>query len=370
MTIFNQAMRRTFRNKIKLVVLLILPLIYILLFVIQGQNSFSIGIADKDKSVLSEKLINELSKMNNVDVIRMDETEVYDKTVSYQVDYSMIIEKNFEQKLMNGEKPQVKEFYLNNRDKFYYARNIANEFIHSMQTLAVGSNYNKAEFKQAFSEYENGKLVLLNNDSSEQSLKMQERDALGFVVMFMLYMSVITAGLMLEDRSSGVFYRVFYAPVTLFRYMAENLAAYFVVAVIQITFIIGFLNIFFGMKFGNHPLHVYLFLIVFAIFCLSFGMWLASLFKKPLGAYLTIIFLSGPLSILGGNFWSIEVMPDILQKIALFLPTTWVMIGVEKIIYDGQNFLELSLEITILLIFASIFFAAGQFKRVDIAKSE
>jgi len=370
MTIFNQAMRRTFRNKIKLIVLFILPLIYILLFAIQSQNSLSIGIVDKDGSILSEKLINELSKMNKVDVIRMDETEVYDKTVSYQVDYSMIIEKNFGQKLMNGEKPQLKEFYLNNREKFYYAKNIANEFVYAMQTLAVGADYNEAEFKQAFSEYENGKLVITNNDSSEQSLKMQERDALGFLVLFMLYMSVITAGLILEDKSSGVFYRVFYAPVTLFRYMAENLAAYFVVAVIQITFIIGMLNIFFGMKFGSHPLHAYLFLIVFALFCLSFGMWLVSLFKKPFGAYLTIIFLSGPLAILGGNFFPIEVMPNILQKIALFLPTTWVMSGVDKIIYDGQNFLELSLEIIILLIFAGIFFAAGQFKRVDIAKSE
>ena len=76
-----------------------------------------------------------------------------------------------------------------------------------------------------------------------------------------------------------------------------------------------------------------------------------------------------PLVMLGGCYWTMDYMPELFQRIALFLPTTWVMAGVDKILYESKNILDISLEILMLAIFIGIFLAAGLLKKVDIAKS-
>lgn len=368
MTIFNQVIKRIFKNKTRLLVLLIMPVLFIFMFALQDERSLTIGLVDKDNSTLSEQLTSGLAEMDKVLVIFLEEKTVYDKTVSYQIDYTIIIEEGFEHKLISGENPEVKEFYLNEKEKLFYARNIVNNFIYTMKTLATGVDFDKAKFEKALIEYENGKLAIANETTQGSNKIPQTRQAMGFLVQFMLYMSVITAGLILEDKSNGVFYRVFYAPVTLKRYIIENLSAFFIVGIIQVTLIIGLMKIVFDMEFVSNPINMLLLFIVFSFVCISLGMWIVSLFKKPIGAYAFIIVLTTPLVMLGGSYWPLNYMPEILQKIALFIPTTWVMAGVEKILYEGKSIIDISLEILILVIFSGIFLAAGLFKKVDISK--
>jgi len=367
MTIFNQAMKRIFKNKIRLLVLLIMPFMFIAMFAMQDERSLTIGVVDNDYSTLSENLIDSLSEIDKLKVIILEEKNVYDMTVSYQIDYTILIEEGFEAKLLNGENPEINEFYLNEKEKLFFTRNSVENFIYNMKTLAAGVDFNKDKFSMALIEYENGKLNL-DNEAVTGNKIPQTRQAMGFLVQFMLYMSVITAGLILEDKNSGVFYRIFYAPVTLKRYIMENLMAFLIVGIIQVTMIIGLMKVAFKMDFGSNPINMYLLFIVFSIVCISFGIWIISLFKKPIGAYTSIILITTPLVMLGGCYWPMDFMPDIFQKIGLFIPTSWVMKGVDKILYEGKNIMDIYLEILVLLIFTGIFLAAGLFKKVDISK--
>ncbi|MDW7674836.1 MAG: ABC transporter permease [Bacillota bacterium] len=367
MIIFNQALKRIFLNKTKLLVLLVMPMLFIILFAMQEERSLTIGVVDNDHSTLSQKLANDLADIHRVKVTILEEKEVYDRSVSYQIDYAIIIESGFEERLMSGEKPSIKEFYLQEKEKLFFARNFVEDFIFNLQILANGVGYHQDSFNIALKEYENGKLILTNASADNDKIP-QARRAMGFLVQFMLYMSVITAGLILEDKNSGVFYRVFYAPITLKRYLAENLAAFLIVGALQVMLILGLLKLFFGMEFGSNPLNLYTLLVAFAIVCVSFGMWLVSLFKKPLGAYISIILLTTPLVMLGGCYWPMEFMPETLQRIALFIPTSWVMTGVDKILYEGKNIMGTGLELLVLLTFSGIFLAAGLIKKVDISK--
>jgi len=367
MTIFRQVFKRIFQNKTRLLVLLIMPLLFIMMFAMQDERSLTIGLVDKDNSMLSEKLTSQLTIMDKVKVIPLQEQAVYDKTVSYQLDYTIIIEAGFEQELISGGSPEVQEFYLNEKEKLFYARNIVNNFIYSMKNLAAGVEFEKVEFEKAFIEFEKGKLAV-SNQAADNNKILQTKAAMGFLVQFMLYMSVITAGLILEDKHSRVFYRVFYAPVTLKRYIMENLSAFLLVGILQVTLILGLLKIVFDMQFGSNPMNLLLLFILFSLVCISLGMWIVSIFQKPIGAYAFIIVITTPLVMLGGCYWPLDFMPEILQKIALFVPTTWVMTGVDKILYEGKSLIDLMPEILILVIFSGIFLAAGLLKKVDISK--
>lgn len=112
MIIFKQAAKRILRNKVRFIILMVIPMMFILMFAIQSDISFSIGVVDKDGSYLSGKMIDTLKAMYKTKIEVLDEKDVYDKIISYQEDYCIIIEQGFEQRLLKGEKPDLEEFYV------------------------------------------------------------------------------------------------------------------------------------------------------------------------------------------------------------------------------------------------------------------
>lgn len=367
MEIFKLSMKRILKNKIRLLILLIMPLIFIALFALQNERSITVGIADNDKSALSQRLVKGLENIYKIKLVSLKETEVFDKAVSYQNEYAIIIEKGFEEKIMKGKKPEVKEFYLNEKEKFFYIRALVDNYINDLRIMAAGVNYDKARFETELKNYDASKLGIKNTTESGSNIP-QTRAAMGFLIQFMLYMSVITAGILIEDKNNGVFYRTFYAPVTLKRYLGENLAAFMTVGIAQVIVILGLVQTVFKLDFGIRPINLYIIMSVFALVCISLGMWLVSIFKKPLGAYAAIMLLTTPLVMLGGCYWPLSYMPELFQKAARFIPTTWAIDGVEKILYEGKGITGISLQILVLLIFSGIFMAAGIVKKVDISR--
>ncbi len=370
MAIFEQAVKRILKNKLRLAILLVMPILFIVTFGLQSEVMLSVGIADNDRSMLSAKLIEELGSMRKVKVVVLDEKDILDKAVSFQTDYSVIIGSGFEKALLAGKNPDIKEFYFNEKEKLFYSRAFIENFIGNMKLLAAGAGYDRASFAEALEEYENGRLSVTveSAGSAEDGRTAQARGNLGFLVQFMLYMSVVTAGLLIEDRSSGVFYRVFYSPVTLRRYMLENLAAFLIIGVFQAAVTLTMIKYVFGFDLGAHTADMYLLFTVFAIVCISLGVWLVSLFKKPLLAYITSAMITTPMLMLGGCYWPKEFMPDIMNKIARIIPTSWLMDAVDKMLLYNKGIMDVGLEILALLFFAGIFMAGGLLRKVDISK--
>ena len=365
--IFKQSIKRIFKNKIRLLLLLIMPILFIAMFALQDERAITIGIVDKDNSTLSSGLSKSLQSIHKVKVLDITEESVYDRAVSYQTEYTLIIEKGFEDSLIKGEDPVVKEFYLNEKEKLFYARGAAYNYIYNMKIIASGVNYNREIFFKELENYNNSKLTLKNLEAVS-STTPRTRFAMGFLVQFMLYMSIATTGLLLEDKNSGVFYRTLNGPVTLKRYITENIFAFLIVGVIQVTLTFALIRLMFGLDLGNHPLSLYLLFIVFSFVCISLGMWIVSIFKKPIAAYTTILLLTTPLVMLGGCYWPMNFMSETFQRVSHFMPTTYVMVGVEKILYEGKGITGISMELLVLLIFSGIFMAAGIVKRIDISK--
>lgn len=367
MIIFKQSMKRILQNKLRLLILLIMPALFIAMFALMDERSLTIGIVDKDNSTLSQRLTENLESLDKVKILKLEEKTIYDRAASFQTDYTLIIEPGFEEKLIKGESPEIKEFYLKEKEKLYYAKSLAEAFIYDMKLMASGANFSKDTFFNMFKSYDDSKVSLKNLENSDKTVP-KTRAAMGFLVQFMLYMSVITAGLLAEDKSNGVFYRTFYGPVTLKRYLTENLAAFLGIGITQITLIFILIKLVFGLDLGMNPLSLYALFLSFSLVCVSLGMWLVSMFKKPIGAYTAILLLTTPLVMLGGCYWPMNFMPDIFQKIARFIPTTYVMEGVEKILFEGKGLAGISMQLLILLIFSGIFMAGGLVKKVDISK--
>ncbi|MFZ5986156.1 MAG: ABC transporter permease [Bacillota bacterium] len=365
MIIFRESIKRILKNKVKFSVLLLAPFIFIGMFAMMDAFYLSVGVVDKDNSLISKRLTENLD--NAYKIVKLNEDQILDSTVSYNVSYTVIIEKGFGEKLIAGEKPKLKEFYMTENPKIHSARILINNFIDNIKMLAAGTDYNKEKFKEAFQNFSEGKLVT-RIESKEESEYYKTGTALGFLIQFMLYMSIITAGLILEDRAKGIFYRTFYAPVSLKRYLLENMAAFIAVALIQVIVVFSVLKAGFGLNFSANFISMLLLFFVFAVCCVAFGLFIISLFKKPIQAYTSVALITTPLVMLGGCYWPREMMPDTMQKISAFVPTTWVMEGVNKLLSQGKNISAIATELGMLLLFTAIFLAAGLLKKVDVAK--
>jgi ABC-2 type transport system permease protein len=368
MTIFSHTLKRIFSSKLKLAIVFLCPALVTAIFMSTSTSSLKLLVVDRDGTELSQALVERLRSMDaSIDVQLADENAIDDKILCYQADEALIIPEGFEETVLRGGVPAVQEFYVFESEGVYFARASIDGFVSDMRALAASMGHDRARFRAALGAYSEQKLTVQAPPPAENLNAAWTQGGLGFLVQFMLYMSVITAGVVLEDRSSGAYYRTFFAPVSLKRYFIENLLAFLCIGILQAAVSLAMLALAFGMDLVS-PAAIFALYAVFALVCIALGMWLITFFRKPMYAYLSVLFLTTPLVMLGGCYWPTSYMPDIIVRIAKFLPTSWVMQAVDKVLNAGAGLGGIGLEILVLLLFAAVFMAAGLGKKVDIAR--
>lgn len=368
MIIFKAALKRILSNKISFVLILILPLLAIYMWAFRDYDGSTVGFIDNDHSGVSERIRNLLEASDGIKLMSTDMENARDLTESYAIDYTVIIEPGFEKALLNGGHPKLKEFYLEDKQKHFFIRSLINQETNNLYMLADSTQNDKTLFEKALREYVSN-LVTISSKEATADRNSRTRLALGFLVQFMLYMSVVTNASILEDKVKGTFYRTFCTPVTLKRYMMENLLAFLIIGVLQSFFIIFVLKLVFNMYLGVSLFGLLAVFMVFSLVCVSLGLLITSLLKKPFQAYVIIFILTTPLVMLGGCYWDTSVMPDVMTQIGKFIPTTWVMKSVDALLSGAFNWGTLISNCGMLLVFFAIFLAGGLMKKVDMAKS-
>jgi len=367
MIIFSTALKRIFKNKVRFIVIMLCPFIFIGGIAFQKHTAATIGIVDNDNTTMSNGIYSLLNKTNGIKVIKLAEDDIYDLTASYSIDYSIIIDSGLEKAILSGEEAKIREYYVEDRQKLYFVKSSINNELDNYRLLAKAANYNKLKFESALEKYSESKLaVYINVEESNKNSKA--RYSLAFLIQFMLYMAVITTGLILEDKSNGTYYRTFFGPISIKRYMLENLLAFFTTAVIQALGIILALKVVFNIYLGSKPFAIIGLFILFALVCIAFGIFITSIFKKPIHAYVTIAVIATPMLMLGGCYFEFGMMPDIMNRIGQFIPLSWVMRTVDAVLDGSITMSSLFINYGILLLFAAIFFAVGLVKKVDISK--
>jgi ABC-2 type transport system permease protein len=367
MTMFSTALKRIFKNKIRFVLLMLCPFIFIGAFALQNYRAATIGIVDNDNTIVSNGIYNFLNKADGIKVIKVAEDDIYDLTASYVIDYSIIMDSGFEKAILSGEDVKIREYYIEDRQKLHFFKNSFTNELDNYRVLAQAANYDKLKFKSALEKYSTSKLSVYSN-LEENSRNSKTRAAIGFLIQFMLYMAVITTGLIIEDKSNGTYYRTFFGPISIKRYIVENLLAFFTTAVIQSLGIILALKVIFNLYLGTWPLALVGLFVIFSLVCIALGIFITSILKKPMHAYVTIAVITTPLVMLGGCYFNFIMMPDMMIRIGQFLPTYWVMRTVDAILDGSITINSLFTNYGVLLLFAAVFFAIGLVKKVDISK--
>jgi ABC-2 type transport system permease protein len=182
----------------------------------------------------------------------------------------------------------------------------------------------------------------------------------GQVIMFTAFLMVRT---ILEDRVSGVLTRIAVAPVSYFRYLWATLLAYGLLLVAQNALIAGLGAVVYGGTL-KAPLLQFVALSCFSLTSIAFSLAACSLFLHRETVYLTLPTVITLMSLLGGFYAPVEMMPEALQKAAMFTPPYW-LINALSILQRGEAPGRFVLSVAIMLLFAMAFLVVGSRRRME-----
>jgi len=192
----------------------------------------------------------------------------------------------------------------------------------------------------------------------------------GNTVMFVLLIALTYGAASISaERTSGNLRRLVTAPVSRAEIVAGKIAGRFVISALQITVLVlvGVIaNRTVGVFIGDHPVQMWLVLLLFAAAVAPLGVALGGWITDPDRAASIGVILTMVMAAFGGCWWPLEVVSKPLKTVALVFPTGWTMRALHGVISFGQNLGEVAQNLVALGGFA-VFFSvlAARSLRVD-----
>lgn len=181
----------------------------------------------------------------------------------------------------------------------------------------------------------------------------------GNMVIFSMFFIVYGASSILLEREQGTLRRLLTTPASKLAILGGKLLGVFIAGVVQITLLVVVGQVAFNVPWGQSPAALAAMILAFAFCITSMGMLLAALVRTFAQIDALSMMLILPLAGLGGAMWPIEIVPEFMQKIAMWLPTGWAMRGFQDIIIRGFGLTEILPSAGVLVLFGLVFLVLG-----------
>lgn len=328
-----------FKRKGFVITTFILPivLIYLLAGLNNSANVFKVAVMNNDEGKLGQIVSDRINDIEGIEVVKINKDENYKQNVSFhRYEMALIIDKDFTNKIVNREKPEIKQTIITNSDYRAIIENAVETEVNSLVKISNNVEVNNNNIDKIIKDYKEYKP---DYKYTNRSKKTSILSSFGVILYLLMISASISCNFILEDEKEGTKERVLMANISEKAYFFAQCSVYFILSTVPAIeyYIICKINDF---NFGFE--HSYLLLIIlFAAVLLAvvFSIFIASIIKKKEVYSLIGPTCSVPLFMLGGAFWEFDLMSSNLQKIGNILPTRWIMLSVEKL-QQGESFIN------------------------------
>ena len=374
-TIAIQGLRVIWKDKYAFIWMLLLPTVYIFFFgsVFNSQNDHSkdrayLGVYNQDKGILSQVLIDGL-KSENINVVLLDSMP---EKVNPRL---LIIPPDFTSKVLNLEKTEL-EFATKK------GTNLEAEMTTSL-AIRKSSLRLLADLVEITSQ---GDSVTIDNvkelEARAPLITVKSSYAgkhkiipTGFnqyvpanIVMFTMLIIFIYSGKMaLDEKKSGLFRRIYIAPVNFLELFLGKLLGSTLIGLVQISILVIVGRFLFGVYYGPSFPALFFLALLFAVSIASIGLTLGMFINSEEKMAGTAVILALGMSAISGCWWPAEISPQWMNSLSNFLPSGMALSGFHQLISYGRGmeaiYITLIKLASIAILFALIF--AGMLSRVD-----
>ena len=215
----------------------------------------------------------------------------------------------------------------------------------------------------------------LQHETVYGSPDADELDVFGpvFIGYFAYFFVFILTGIsFLRERVGGTLERLLATPVTRGEIVLGYSVGFGMFATVQVAILIVFalmhvtlpalgpipsISIGLDVASAGSPLLAFLLALVLALGAVNLGIFLSTFARTELQVIQFIPIVIVPQGLLGGIFWPIETLPDILQPVARVLPVTYAVEGLRGVMIKGWGLDQptLQLDLAVLVAIAAVF---------------
>ncbi len=161
------------------------------------------------------------------------------------------------------------------------------------------------------------------------------------------------------ERQQGTLRRLLTTPADKSTFLLGTLSGQVVMALVQMSLLVGFGILVMKLSWGNDPLALFVILLASALAAAAFGTTMGTFVKTEGQASGLSIMFGMVFALMGGCWYPLELFPPAIQNLVKILPTTWAMQGMLDLVLRGGGLPDILPEAAVLLLFAVIFFSVG-----------
>ncbi len=163
----------------------------------------------------------------------------------------------------------------------------------------------------------------------------------GWAIQFLLFALSASATSLFRERDAGIFQRILASPVTRSHILWSKFLYGVILGLVQLIVLFAASSALYGIEIVPHLGRLTLVCIFAAAACTSFGMLLAAVSPSPEAASGLATFLIMLMSAIGGAWFPITFMPEIIQQFSKLTLVYWSMEGFSAVLWAGQSLAQL-----------------------------
>ncbi|MCD7035631.1 ABC transporter permease [Metabacillus sp. GX 13764] len=354
------ALKTHLANKKGMWIFLGLPVIGILLSVLahssNSEDRVKAAVINEDGQYAANLTADRVKSLKNVNIIQVKKSDLNSRIADGTIDAAVILKKGFSKSVAEGKPAGIEIFSVKGKQATALLTGPIYEYVDVLTSFAKASPQDESGLKKMVKSYQQSSLKLVTGKiSSLESSDMTAAGSIGYLIMIMLISAGSLSEFILKEKESRTYFRLLTAPIDSKSYVLANIAVNMIFMVAQIVITLFFLTNVFHIRLGLPVSEMFLILFLFSFISVGLSLIFAAFAKSSHAASALQNLIITPTCLIGGCFFPIKIMPEMLQKAADFLPQKWVLTTISQL-QQGSPLGSLGLNFLILLAFAAAFF--------------
>lgn len=283
-------------------------------------------------------LIQFLEKSQKYSVIDLKEDDLESKVKNKEIKLGIELPKDIDTQLSNKVIKGIQLFNLSDADE-------------AQQLKGYVEGY--------FNTIISGKEPVMDAKSNKnEGNTLTQRMALGFAIMAIMMFINAGMGIILEDKTTRTFMRIFCAPVRGYDMVLGNLLANLSLGIVQILFFLTSSTYIFKIAWTVPVWEVFIILLALMVTAIGLAVGLIGICRNDQLFSLVSMIITMSTTMLGGCFFPSSLLGENLGKISNFIPQKWAMEAFDKMA-AGSSFMDVRINFLLLILFGIVFFTFG-----------
>lgn len=181
----------------------------------------------------------------------------------------------------------------------------------------------------------------------------------GMTLQYLLFWGMESGLLLLRERQRSLWHRLRAAPVPLWSVLLGKATSTASIAFLQVLVTFAFGAVVFGVSVGGSWVGFALLAVGISALSAATGLLVAAVGGTEARARSVCILVILGVSMIGGLWLPAFILPGWARDLALSLPTTWAMRGLDGVTWQGRDFLAVLPNVSMVAAFTAVFLAVA-----------